>query len=214
MKTLQLLLAALLLSSIAQAKSDTKALELLNKTQTAIESAGQVSADFTAAYSDQSSPTASLSGTIYLSGKKLYVNSSQIKYWFDGTTLWTYLIGSDEVNISTPNEQEQQAINPYFFTNLYKQGYDLSLEAEQIVGGTGCYTVRLTSTSTSTQRIREMVVNIDKQTSLPKRIRFRNSRNTWITISINACHTHQSFKPSLFQFDKTQYPNVEIIDLR
>ena len=62
------------------------------------------------------------SGTIAIKGRKFQAATPQASIWFDGKTQWTYLKKNDEVNIATPSVEEQQAINPYNFINMYKNG--------------------------------------------------------------------------------------------
>ena len=67
------------------------------------------------------------SGTILIKGKKFHATTTVATIWFDGKTQWTYMKNNDEVNISTPTEAQLQAINPYNFINLYKNGYASTL---------------------------------------------------------------------------------------
>ena len=39
-------------------------------------------------------------GTLLLKGNRFYLNSGGIQSWFDGTTQWSYLESSEEVNVS------------------------------------------------------------------------------------------------------------------
>ena len=39
----------------------------------------------------------------------------------------SYMPSTNEVNVSTPNEVQQAAMNPYTFINMYKSGYKLSM---------------------------------------------------------------------------------------
>jgi hypothetical protein len=59
--------------------------------------------------------------------------------WFDGTTQWTYLKSNDEVSVTTPNETQQQALNPYNFINMYKSGFKYTMST-----GASDYKVHLT----------------------------------------------------------------------
>ena len=69
------------------------------------------------------------SGTIAIKGRKFHATTPQAIVWFDGKTQWTYMKNNDEVNVTTPTESQLQAINPYNFINLYKNGYDATLNS-------------------------------------------------------------------------------------
>ena len=62
-------------------------------------------------------------GSISIKGRKFHASTPEAIVWFDGKTQWTYMKNNDEVNVSNPTEAELQAINPYNFINIYKQGF-------------------------------------------------------------------------------------------
>ena len=55
------------------------------------------------------------SGTIAIKGRMFRATTPQAIVWYDGKTQWTYMKKNDEVNVATPNEAQQAAINPYNF---------------------------------------------------------------------------------------------------
>lgn len=209
-----MLCTLLSLATALQARVDEAALKIMEKTVEAVEAAGEISVDFSAAYFNQPDSPDELKGNICVSGKKLYVDSDRAMYWYDGETLWTYIKTNEEVNVSTPTEQEQQSINPYFFIHLYKEGYELVLDGEQTLRGKVCYTLKMTSTDEEKTKIRSMLVDVDEKTWLPVCVRFKNAAGTWIRISILECRMHQKFDDSLFKFDASKYPDLDIIDLK
>ena len=64
-----------------------------------------------------------------LKGNRFYLNSGGIQSWFDGTTQWSYLESSEEVNVSNPTPDELQTINPYALLSIYKSGYNYKYTA-------------------------------------------------------------------------------------
>lgn len=75
--------------------------------------------------------------------------------WFDGKTQWTYVRQNDEVNVNTPSAADLQAINPYNFIYMYKQGY-----AATMTKSGNSYIVTLKGKGKS---ISEMVITINKK---------------------------------------------------
>ena len=98
------------------------AIKVLDKAASTIALKNGVKADF-----KMTGGMGSASGTIVIKGKKFHATTPQATIWFDGKTQWTYLKDNDEVSVTTPNESQLQAINPYNFLNLYKKGYDATL---------------------------------------------------------------------------------------
>ena len=53
------------------------------------------------------------SGTIAIKGNMFSATTPQAIIWYDGKTQWAYNRQTDEVNVSTPTEAQQQSMNPY-----------------------------------------------------------------------------------------------------
>lgn len=202
----QILLLLLSLVSLFATAQSNKAKNILDKTASAIRNAGDIKAQFSATAS-----TGSMNGTIYIHKSMIHLQSSNIKCWYDGQTLWTYRKSTNEVNITTPTSAEKQDINPYQFINVYKKGYSYTSK-EATIRGKACYEVHLTATSPS-NKLKKMTIFVDKKTYYPLRVCLqRNKSNT--DINILRCTTKQKFKESTFKFKKAEFPGVEIIDLR
>lgn len=200
MKKIVLVITALLLvGATALAQSATK---VLDKCAATVSAKSGVTANFTM----ESAQYGSLVGTISIKGKKFYMLSNATTMWFDGTTLWTYMASNEEVNISTPNTQQLQTLNPYHFINLYKSGYSSTMTT-----AASTYTVHLTAIGDQ-QKIREAFLTIDKGSYAPKEIKLLSGTN-WTTFTISSLKT-ETLADSRFRFDAAAYPNAEIIDLR
>lgn len=146
------------------------------------------------------------SGSILIKGKKFHATTSQAVVWFDGKTMWTYLKNNEEVNVSNPTEAQLQAINPYNFINLYKSGYNSTLN------NTGsAYVVHLTSAAKD-QKIKELFITIDKNNYHPTQVKLLQGKNWTIFDISNLSKTNIS--DSEFRFNAKDFPQAEVIDLR
>ncbi len=203
-KALFFLLAAL--SSIFATAQSSKAKAVLDKTAATIRSAGDIKAEFSAA-----SSAGSMNGTLYIHKSMLHLQSSNVKCWYDGKTLWTYRKNTNEVNITIPTQAEKQSLNPYFFINIYKKGYTYTMK-DANVRGKACYEVTLNANAKS-NKLEKMVVYIDKKTNYPLKVCLqRKGKST--NIDILQCRTKQKFNEATFKFKANDYPGVEVIDLR
>ena len=148
----------------------------------------------------------SASGTIVIKGKKFHATTPQATIWFDGKTQWTYLKDNDEVSVTTPNESQLQAINPYNFLNLYKKGYDATLNSSG-----NSHVVHLTATSTE-RKIKEIFITVDKKTNYPTQVKMLQGKK-WTIFDISNLKK-QNIPDSQFKFNSKDFPKAEIIDLR
>ncbi len=204
MKRILYILALVLTSCTlaVQAQNSAQAYKALDKTAKAIGGAGGASASFTLS----SSETGTVSGTITIKGNKFHASTPQAIVWFDGSTQWTLVKKSNEVNISRPTRAQLQTMNPYAFINLYKQGYELSMTTQ------GSNNIVHLVAKNKTQNIPEMYVTTNKNTGVPSVIKMKH-RQRWTTITIRNFRTG-NFSNSTFTFNAKDFPSAEVIDLR
>ena len=145
-------------------------------------------------------------GTIAVKGRKFYATTPQATIWFDGKTQWTYMKNNDEVNVSNPTESQLQAINPYNFINLYKKGYDYTLNKSG-----KDYVVHLTASNPQT-KIKELFVTIDKTNHRPTQVKLLQGKK-WTIFDITDLKK-QAIADSQFRFNSKDFPTAEVIDLR
>lgn len=185
---------------IALASYGQSAKQVLDKTAGIISNKSGVTASFNIS-SQQYGKT---SGTISIKGRKFHADTKEAKVWFDGKTQWTYVKQNDEVNVNTPTAADLQAINPYNFIYMYKQGYTATMTKN---GQNFVVTLKAKGKS-----IQEMVITISQKSYVPSQIRMLQNKQ-WTTIYVNG-FKQANLAESTFRFNPKQYPNAEIIDLR
>lgn len=175
--------------------------QVLDKAVHLITSKGGATAQFTV-----KANSLNARGTIYLKANKFYASTPQAAVWFNGKTQWTYMKGTNEVNISTPNEAKQAQMNPYKFMTLYKSGYQLSMKKVQ-----GKYIVHLLAQNKK-RSIQELYITINRNTNKLTEVKMRQGA-AWTTLSIHKIVANK-LADSIFTFPSKDYPKAEIIDLR
>ena len=146
------------------------------------------------------------SGTIFVKGKKFQATTPVATIWFDGKTQWTYMKNNDEVNISTPTEAQLQAINPYNFINLYKNGYTATLNKSG-----KDFIVHLTASSKD-KKIRELFITVNKSSYNPTQVKLLQGTK-WTIFDITDLKK-QNISDGEFRFNAKDFPQAEVIDLR
>lgn len=196
----KIIFALSLMMACATAFAQT-AKEVLDKTAKAVSNPNGVSADF-----KMSGGMGNIGGTIAVKGKKFQATTSLATVWFDGKTMWTYMKKNEEVNITTPNDAQLQKINPYNFINLYKSGYDITMNQSSTA-----YTVHLTAQSQS-NNIQELFITVDKKSYHPTQVKMLQGKK-WTTFDISNLKA-QTLADTKFTFNSKDFPSVEVIDLR
>ncbi|MBQ0022323.1 MAG: outer-membrane lipoprotein carrier protein LolA [Prevotellaceae bacterium] len=194
--TLMLLVSA----SFAYAQDATK---ILDKTSTALKSAGNLKIGFTL-NADGNSGT----GYIKLQGQKFVVNMAGTITWFDGTTMWNYVKKNEEVNVTTPSAAEIAKMNPYSFLSFYKKGYTAKM------GKSTAKEYEVILTGQANNPYSKVVMRVNKNSYQPSYIQMTSSKGNVTTINCNSFLKNQKYTEATFKFNKKNYPNVEVVDLR
>ena len=130
--------------------------QVLDKAASAVSNKSGVTASFTLKGGQMNDK-----GTISIKGKKFHATTPDAIIWFDGKTQWTYVKKNDEVNVSTPNESQLQALNPYNFIYMYKKGYTYTMTKKS-----NGYEVHLTATDKK-RSVQEMYITVNQSTYIP-----------------------------------------------
>lgn len=178
------------------------AMQVLDKTAAVIGHKSGASANF-----QMSSPKyGSASGTIAIKGSKFNARTEQAIVWFDGTTQWSYMKNTNEVNVSKPTQAKQMSMNPYTFINIYKTGYNINM----VTKGNN-YEVHLTAQNQK-RSVAELYITINKKNYIPSQVKMRQGK-TWSTITVSNFKA-KSLPNSTFVFNSKEFPKAEIVDLR
>ena len=190
----------LVLAMMSYAQNAT---QLLDKSAATLRAAGNVKIGFTLEAEGGAS-----TGYIKLQKQKFVINMGGTITWFDGKTMWTYVKANDEVNVTNPSADAVAKMNPYAFLSFYKKGYTAKMGKST----TKEHEVLLTGKSGSP--FKKVVVRLNKSTKYPTVITMTSSKGDVTTIRCNSFLKNQKYKDSTFQFNKKNYPNAEIVDLR
>lgn len=200
-KRTYLLALALFFSTSLLAQKDKQAREILDKTASALQQAGGIRATF----------KGTGNGTLLLKGDQFYLNSGGIQSWFDGTTQWSYLESSEEVNVSTPTPEELQTINPYALLSIYKHGYNYKYIGVKKRNGKQGFEVMLIPEKK--QDITSITLFVSN-TYQPLYIKVEQNNKPASEIIVTSYQTNQPLDNATFKFDKKKFPDAEVIDLR
>lgn len=152
-------------------------------------------------------------------GGKITVKGEMYKLEMDdqvvinnGTTVWTYLPDVNEVNIDTYNPDEDE-ISPSKIYDAYQKGYKYLYVGDETENGTAVSVIDLVPNDKDAQFFKIRLFITKKDHSLKSWTMFDKSGNKY-KYTIKNFNGKIQPKDSVFSFDATKYPGVEIIDLR
>jgi len=194
--------------SIAQ-----NATSILDKAASTFEKANGLTANFTMYMSNKGQKVGTLSGTIDINGNKFLLKTQEVTTWFNGTTQWTYMPQTQEVNITTPSKEDLQTTNPSILLHSYKKEFTPAYKGESTASnGKAAYTIELLPRKKSD--IIKVELQIEKYSNLPASISAVMRNGTSSTVHITKIKTGVNQPDSFFVFNKKYYPYAEIVDLR
>lgn len=205
------LITTLFLGAFALSVAAQSAREVLDRAAARLTNSGDVRAQFKATQFKGSTPEGEAAGTMLLSGRKYKMVTDEMTTWYDGTTQWNMMQGSNEVNVSEPTEEEQAAMNPATLIGIYKKGYKYSMK-KSTLRGKQTFVVYLKAKNKKAA-FSEIYVDVEQGTYSPLCLRAKKDGD-WLRLAILSFQSGQSLPASTFTFPTKDFPNVEVIDLR
>lgn len=199
---IRLLFAAISMMATLPICSQTT--DILKKASAQVKKDGGIIVGFVISNGDTSDK-----GTLKISGKKFYSEINGLMTWFDGKNMWSYVKENNEVNLTEPTINEVAKINPYYFLDYYKKGYDVT-KGNSI---SSYYEVVLIAQNSKTS-MNKILVRVGKSDYRPKYLKVTTNKGQQLEITVTSYKFGQKFADSTFKFDKKKYPKAEVIDLR
>ena len=134
MKILSALLILLCLAGklFGQLGQDPEAKKILDRVSQKTKAYSTIQADFELNIENkQIKKTTKTTGLIKIKGDKYYMESMDTKVYFDGKTMWNYLVDDKEVTITTPDTSEMDFTeNPVKIFTFYNNDFKYVLVGE------------------------------------------------------------------------------------
>lgn len=204
-----LLAICLLLTTFAFAQNDKKATNLIDAVSNKLQSMQPIVVDFTCKISSPSSAEdKSYSGTLYSMENMYKLSMSDQVIYCNGDNIWTYFEDVNEVEISEFDDSSQ-SLMPFDIIKNYKNDYKARFIGEQ--GNTA--TVELYPTKKNSFFIKaNLVVDVPKK--LVKTITLSDRDGNIFVYMIKSIKTDNKLSKKHFTFQSSDYPGVEVIDMR
>lgn len=210
-------LLTLLITSIFNlfAQQDPEAKKILDKLSSKTKSYKNIQIEFKMDYVNLKDDYKNSSqGSIILQNDKYKLDFMGVESYFDGKTLYSYLIESNEVNISEPDPNETDILsNPRQVFTLYEKDYKYQLISQSSEGGSSFAIVDLYPIDLEKDYSRIRLQINTNQYQLKSATIFGKDGSSF-TLSVNTFKTNQPVDDNFYVFDESKYPGVEKIDLR
>ena len=192
---------------------DNKSNEILNKLSKTYKTYKSVKASFTVTiFNKKSNTKVRQTGQLYQKGKKFRVNMSGQEIYCDGKTIWTYIDGANEVQVSKFDAKSMD-INPSEIFTIYEKGFVHKYGGQKVVGTKMLDIVELIPTDKSKGYFK-VKLGIDKLANKVKEMVVYSKNGLETTYAINELDANVPINESYFKFNTKDKPGVIVIDLR
>ena len=192
---------------------DNKSNEILNKLSKTYKTYKSVKASFTVTiFNKKSNTKVRQTGQLYQKGKKFRVNMSGQEIYCDGKTIWTYIDGANEVQVSKFDAKSMD-INPSEIFTIYEKGFVHKYGGQKVVGTKTLDIVELIPTDKSKGYFK-VKLGIDKLANKVKEMVVYSKNGLETTYAINELDANVPINESYFKFNTKDKPGVIVIDLR
>lgn len=155
------------------------------------------------------------SGEIMVKGEKYVLFMSDQEIFNDGKTIWTFLMDANEVNVDyyMPNEGDLSPNNIY---SAYKKGYRYRWMEMKKVGRRSFNVVELQPTNPKDpdKIFYRIILNIDQVDYTIHSWEMYDRGGNIFSYTISGFDPKFTAEDSFFQFNESEYPDVEVVDLR
>jgi outer membrane lipoprotein-sorting protein len=187
--------------------------EILKKVSKTYKSYKTVKAGFTIEIkSKQSSRKSVQKGTIFIKGKRFKVDMAGQEIYCDGKTVWTYLEGANEVQISKFDESQMEVSPSNIFT-IYEKGFLHKFTGTSLEGGVKYSKIELTPVDKK-KPFFKVKLKIDERNNKISSMKILAKNGTTTTYKITSFEGNLPINDSFFKFDPKRKPGVTEIDLR
>lgn len=152
-------------------------------------------------------------GTIWIKSNKYKVDLASSIIFNDGKTQWSYMKDANEVNIITPDPNDDNSLNPAKMFTIYEKGYKIKFIAEKFENTRALYEIELYPVDLK-KDFTKITLKIDKtKMQIYSMKRFGKDGVDYL-IEVVKMQADQDLPDAMFTFDKTNFPKVEINDMR
>ena len=193
-------------------KGDKKSNEILDKLTTRTESYKTIEVEFV--YKMENTDAGideQTEGTLIVEGDKYRLNIAGQTVISDGKTLWTYIADAEEVQINSLEDSEE-SISPNKLLSSYNEEYRSKFIKEEFTYGTTAYIIDLTPIEGKSYYKVRLIIDKEKDQLLEATILDKNG-STYSYV-IRKFIPNVEMPESTFTFNKAEFPDADVIDMR
>lgn len=209
-----LLCAALAAPLATQAQDDARSRAILDKMVAKSKTWTSFEADFSSRLqSKRDKLDVKQDGKVTVAGKRFHLVLEDNTIIHDGSAVWTYNKGINEVTISDPADLEE--MDPSTVFTMYEKGFKSEFVNERTdAGGVVVQVIKLYPTDAAKKAYHTVVLEVDKNKVEPRQVSIHYKDGNEVTYALKRFQPNVPVDEAMFRFNKARYPGVEVNDMR
>lgn len=206
----------LLATVVAASAQDQKSKDILNQVSEKMRSFESVSADFIFTMENEEMEIHEENeGSIQLKGQKYLVNLPDIgvKVYSDGNAVWNYMEDGNQVTITSIDSESSELMNPSSLFNIYEKGFKSKYIGEKTIEGNVYHEIELYPDEDE-HNVSKISLFIDKSDTMLQSATLHGTDGNLYGINIRDMKTDLDLPDEYFEFDESEYDDIEVIDWR
>ncbi|WP_329903201.1 LolA family protein [Porphyromonas pogonae] len=210
MKKIRIAIAVTLFTFVATFNSFAQnPASILSKAQNALLAQGGAQVNFTSKINTPGRSTIEVvNGTLHIQGENFRLEYGDIVAAYSGRLLSYYDSTENTLTMSTPSQDELLQINPLIFLASQGKGYKV-VENGQFKGGYSLRFIPIKKTG-----VKFFTAQFYSNSSLPGSVNIETTDGSKIDIKLRDVMPGRKYADSVFRLNRSNYPKVEVIDLR
>lgn len=184
--------------------------QILAKTAAKLNSKQGIEAHFSVSYSGYTGK-----GAIKAKDGKFYVKFPDTQVWYNGSDLYTYNQNTGETTVVNPTSEELAQTNPLVYITSATKNFNVS---ESTVKKNGRYTLELKpktgGAGSGDMDVKRVTLTIRKSDFGLEKVVIEPRSGSPITAEISEIKNGNNILASDFEYPRSKYSKVELIDLR
>ena len=206
---------ALLLTTNIHAQDDPKSKAVIDKLIAKSKAWTSFEADFASSLVNKAGKLdVKQEGNVRVKGKLFNLALTDNTVINDGKAIYTYSKKSNEVTISDPADMDKE-LDPTKLFTIYEQGFKSQfVEEKKEADGTLVQVIKLFPLEPGKKPYHTVIMTIDKAKVEPKVVKVLYKDGNEVTYTLKKFTPNVDLFESVFVFDKSKYPGVELNDVR
>lgn len=198
-----------------QITQDPAAKVVLDRVALRTKSMKSIQADFELVIEDRKeNKRNSSTGNLLMKQNKYKLTNDGSIVFFNGTSMYTYLLANNEVTITEPNDQAGDFMsNPTTFFSNYNRDFKYRYVRETTINGSRCHEIDLFPRNLN-QPYSRIKVMIGITSELPEMVCSVGKDGVDYTVYLRNIVLDRDIADATFTFDPAKYKKVEIVDMR